>query len=103
MTRDPGVLICGLVKQADVFIAEFFPGLTPQEARRGKDDAELSPKILLVSPDQRLSWQYHRRRAERWRFLTPGAYHRSPNDGQGELLRAEIGDVVQFEMGERHR
>lgn len=90
-------------KQADTFISEFFPGVTPAEARLGIDDAEISPKILLVSPKQRLSWQYHNRRAERWAFLTPGAYYKSSSDDQGQVIQAEAGEVVQFDRGERHR
>lgn len=89
--------------QADKFVADFFPGLTPDEARLGVAEAELSPKILIVSPDQRLSWQYHDRRAERWMFLTEGAYNKSASDDPGELQIATSGDVVQFAQGERHR
>ena len=89
--------------QADKFTAEFFPGLNPDEARLGNPDAELSPKILLVAPEQRLSWQYHHERAERWAFLTDGGYHKSLTDDQGELQYAHEGDVVQFATGERHR
>ena len=89
--------------QADRFIDEFFPGLSPDEARLGVDDAELSPKFLLVKPDARLSWQYHHRRAERWRFLTSGAYRKSETDDEGELKQAAVGEVVQFQKGERHR
>lgn len=89
--------------QADRFVNEFFPGLSPEEARLGNKDAELSPKILIVSPQQRLSWQYHNRRAERWMFLTPGGYFKSQTDDQGEVQVARPGDVVQFQQGERHR
>ncbi len=88
---------------ADPFVAEFFEGLSPQDARLGNDAAELSPKILLVSPDQRLSWQYHNRRAERWAFLNEGAYNKSLTDYEGELHIASFGDVVQFAAKERHR
>lgn len=89
--------------QADRFVEEFFPGLSPEEARLGMKDAELSPKFLIVAPDERLSWQRHDRRAERWTFLTPGAYYKSLTDEPGELQYAKVGDVVQFERGERHR
>jgi mannose-6-phosphate isomerase len=89
--------------QADTFVEEFFPGLSPEEARLGIDNAELSPKLLLVAPGERLSWQRHDRRAERWAFLTPGAYYKSATEEQGELQYAGIGDVVQFEKGECHR
>lgn len=89
--------------QADDFVHEFFPGLSPEEARLGIETAELSPKILIVSPGQRLSWQYHNRRAERWTFLTDGAYNKSENDDEGERYAAHAGDVVQFAKSERHR
>ncbi|MGB3945433.1 MAG: hypothetical protein WBK76_01200 [Candidatus Saccharimonadales bacterium] len=89
--------------QADRFIAEFFPGLSPEDARLGQPNAKLSPKFLLVSPGQRLSWQYHHRRAERWHFMLPGAYHKSMNDSQGKRIDAPAGTIVQFAEGERHR
>jgi mannose-6-phosphate isomerase len=89
--------------QADMFVEEFFPGLTPEKARLGVDGAELSPKFLIVKPGERLSWQYHDRRAERWRFLTPGAYRKSLDDEQGERIGANADEVVQFQKGERHR
>lgn len=88
---------------ANRFIAEFFPGLTPEEARLGIADAELSPKFLIVAPGQRLSWQYHDRRAERWTFLTEGGYNKSSTDDEGEVILASPGTVVQFQKGERHR
>ncbi len=90
-------------KDAERFIESFFPGLTIEEAQLGIENAELSPKFLIVSPEQRLSWQYHDRRAERWAFLTDGAYHKSNNDDQGDIVRVKAGEVVQFEKGERHR
>lgn len=89
--------------EADRFVSEFFPGLTPDEARMGIEGAELSPKILLVSPSQRLSWQYHFNRAERWAFLTEGSYYKSIDDEPGEAVAANEGDVVQFDKSERHR
>ena len=89
--------------QADDFVHEFFPGLSPQEARLGIDGIELSPKILIVAPGQRLSWQYHHRRAERWAFLTDGSYNKSLDDDLRDPVIAEAGNVVQFEKSERHR
>ena len=89
--------------QANQFIEEFFPGLSPDEARLGVPEAELTPKILIVTPYQRLSWQYHDRRAERWTFLTEGAYFKSDSDEPGELRIAKAGETVQFQKGERHR
>lgn len=90
-------------EDADRFVSEFFPGLTPEEARLGNVESELSPKILIVAPNQRLSWQYHDRRAERWAYITEGGYFKSMTDEQGELHSAQPGEVVQFAKGERHR
>lgn len=90
-------------EQADEFVGEFFPGLTPIQARLGVKTAELSPKILIVSPGQRLSWQYHNRRAERWAFLTDGRYYKSASDEQGKPVSVTAGHVIQFAKGERHR
>lgn len=90
-------------QEADRFLAEFFPGIDPLEARLGRQELVLSPKILVVCPAQRLSWQYHEHRAERWRFLTTGGYYKSLTNEQGDLESAVAGDVVQFDTGERHR
>ena len=98
-----GAYIRMAADEADRFVEEFFPGLTPAEARLGIDGAELSPKLLIVAPEQRLSWQYHNRRAERWTFLTDGAYNKSDSDEEGEVFTATAGTVVQFTKGERHR
>lgn len=49
---------------------------------RGK----LSPKILIVKPNARLSWQYHNRRAEIWQVYkgTTGII-RSDTDVENEM------------------
>lgn len=89
--------------QTSRFLAEFFPDLSEVEAKLGRNDVQLSPKILVVYPGHRLSWQYHNRRAERWRFLTAGIYYRGHSDVMGKQVRAKQGDIVQFATGERHR
>jgi mannose-6-phosphate isomerase len=88
---------------ADQFIEDFFPGLDPVDARLGNKQAELSPKLLYVLPEQRLSLQKHDRRAERWNFLSDGYYYKSSTDEPGEKILADQGDVVQFAKGETHR
>ena len=88
---------------AERFVHEFFPDLSLHDAKLGNDTAELSPKFLIVAPGQRLSWQYHHRRAERWRFLNNGAYFRSSDDNPGIQIDAPAGTVIQFAAGERHR
>jgi mannose-6-phosphate isomerase len=90
-------------KEADVFIEDFFPHLSLDQIKLGVGDAELSPKLLLVAPEQRLSLQYHLRRAEIWRFLNDGAYNKSAGDYAGEVIKAKKDSIVQFITQERHR
>src|SRR5882672_5784986 len=53
--------------QAELFSQLFFQGVRLSDLYLG---GKLSPKILLVQPGKRLSWQYHRRRAEIWRVVS---------------------------------
>jgi len=65
---------------------------------------DLQPKILMVLPGQRLSWQYHLRRAEYWRAVEHDVgYHKSKTDDMGQLKTLPSGDFVRFETEERHR
>ena len=103
-TRPWGGFVRFDYRDGDRFVTEFFPGVDPVAARLGNPEAELSPKILYVEPNQRLSWQRHDRRAERWVFLTGGGYHKSLDpEVMGDMVQANPGDVVQFEAGECHR
>ena len=52
--------------QAQEFSNQFFKALDVQTLKIG---GKLSPKILIVKPKARLSWQYHYRRAEIWRVF----------------------------------
>src|SRR5690606_17250087 len=52
--------------QAQKFADVYFEGLDVQDL---KISGKLSPKILVVGPNKRLSWQYHHRRAEIWRVV----------------------------------
>jgi mannose-6-phosphate isomerase-like protein (cupin superfamily) len=65
---------------------------------------KLSPKILLVEPEKRLSWQYHHRRAEMWQVLEgPVGVVRSKTDDQSEVQEYGAGELITLEKGERHR
>lgn len=65
---------------------------------------KLSPKILIVGPEKRLSWQYHHRRAEIWKLVGgEGGIVTSPTDEEGDLQPLVLGEVVELEKGERHR
>ncbi len=87
--------------QAPRFIETYFPTLSPEDF---KGFEKLSPKILLVAPGKRLSWQYHHRRSEVWRLVEGVAgVVTSPTDEQGEVKKLAPGDLVRLEQGERHR
>ncbi|MPR35071.1 phosphoheptose isomerase [Salmonirosea aquatica] len=87
--------------QAPQFIAEFFPHLSLEDFA-GYD--KLSPKILVVAPNQRLSWQYHHRRAEIWKLIGGVAgVVISDTDEQTDVQTLAIGDIVNLQCGERHR
>lgn len=104
MEKPWGAFVRFNTKNADDFIENFFPGLDPDEARLGVASLELSPKFLLVTPGARLSWQRHGRRAERWSYVTDGAYHKSMDpDDPGAVVAAKAGGTVQFNQGECHR
>lgn len=87
--------------QAQTFIETYFTDVEMSEANIS---GKLSPKILLVEPDKRLSWQYHYRRAEMWQVLKgPVGVIRSKTDDQGDLEEYKAGDLIKLEQGERHR
>ncbi|ERM83731.1 hypothetical protein P872_02715 [Rhodonellum psychrophilum GCM71 = DSM 17998] len=72
------------------------------------DDAQLkqklSPKILIVGPHKRLSWQYHHRRSEIWKLVAgEGGIVRSDTDQVGLENDLEIGVLIRLAQGERHR
>ena len=88
-------------KQAQQFADIYFEGLAVNPLRIA---GKLSPKILLVKPGARLSWQYHHRRAETWRVVEgPVGIIRSATDDEGEMFRFEAGETIVLEKGERHR
>ena len=65
---------------------------------------KLSPKILIVKPNARLSWQYHHRRAEIWRvYKGECGIIRSKTDKENEMKTYVEGDQIKLKQGERHR
>ena len=87
--------------QAPQFIKTYFPHLSVADFSGFK---KLSPKILIVAPHQRLSWQYHFRRAEIWKVVggTAGVVV-SDTDEQTELKKLSLGTIINLRQGERHR
>lgn len=87
--------------QAQEFADYYFDGIDVEQLKIG---GKLSPKILVVAPNVRLSWQYHHRRAEIWQVVegTVGII-RSETDEEGELETFDPQDQVKMQQGERHR
>ncbi len=88
-------------EQAGVFAAHFFPGI---EINDLKISGKLSPKILMVQPHMRLSWQYHHRRAEIWKLVAGEAgVITSMTNQEGDLQKLEINEIIRLQQGQRHR
>ena len=87
--------------EAAKFISLYFPHLTKDEL---SISGKLSPKILVVAPNKRLSWQYHHRRAEIWKLIGGVAgVITSDTDEEKEIAPLNIGDIIQLKQGKRHR
>ena len=87
--------------QAEKFIETFFPGHTQDSLMIGE---KLSPKLLAVAPGQRLSWQYHHRRAEIWRVVDgPVLVAISKDDTESDPKEYEKGETITLNCGDRHR
>jgi mannose-6-phosphate isomerase-like protein (cupin superfamily) len=92
-----------VIKEVHVerFAEIYFDGLSIQDF---KFSNKLSPKILIVKPFSRLSWQYHHRRAETWKIIEgPVGVKRSYDNVEGELLVYNKGDIISLKQEERHR
>ena len=87
--------------QAQTFANRFFDGMDVETLRI---EGKLSPKILIVKPEARLSWQYHHRRAEIWQIFrgTVGII-RSEDDNEVDLVEYPERAQVKLAQGERHR
>ncbi len=87
--------------QAQRFADTYFNGIPVDDL---KISGKLSPKILVVAPGKRLSWQYHHRRAEIWQVISGTvAVVTSNTDEEGERSVLHPGDQIKLRQGERHR
>jgi mannose-6-phosphate isomerase-like protein (cupin superfamily) len=87
--------------QAAAFAKQFFPD---EDFEKLKISEKLSPKILMVAPRKRLSWQYHHRRAEIWRCINGEvAVATSFSDEEKEQHVLKVGDKIKLAQGQRHR
>lgn len=88
-------------EQAAAFAELFFPNL---EMSQIQITNKLSPKILIVAPAKRLSWQYHYRRSEIWKIIGGKVgVKTSLTDEEGEIQELSSGAFIQMDKGERHR
>ena len=79
----------------------YFNGLNTEEL---KVSGKLSPKILIIAPNKRLSWQYHHRRSEIWKVVSGEIKVVTSHDDierKEEILKE--GDEIRLSKGERHR
>ena len=87
--------------QAQAFADAYFDGMAVEELRIS---GKLSPKILIVAPQKRLSWQYHHRRAEVWKVLQgPVGVVTSLTDEEGELKSYAVGELITLKQGARNK
>lgn len=87
--------------QAQKFADAYFQGLSAEQL---KISGKLSPKILVVAPHKRLSWQYHFRRAEIWQVVRGEVgVITSQTDQEGEIKTYLPGNRIVLQQGERHR
>lgn len=88
-------------QQARKFSHIYFPSL---EIALSQIAGKLSPKILMVQANKRLSWQYHHRRSEVWKLVAGEAGIAISNtDEQGDVQSLKIDQVIQLQQGQRHR
>lgn len=87
--------------EAEKFIRLYFSDFTNEELNIS---GKLSPKILVVAPEKKLSWQYHSRRAEIWKLIGgAAAIAVSDTDVEKETRYLKAGNIVHLKQGERHR
>ncbi|HPM32661.1 MAG TPA: phosphoheptose isomerase [Chryseolinea sp.] len=86
---------------AQKFAELYFPGIDVDSLIIS---GKLSPKILMVESNQRLSWQYHHRRSEIWKLVAGKAgVITSETDQEGPLQELRVGEIIQLRQGQRHR
>jgi mannose-6-phosphate isomerase len=87
--------------QAQDFAKTYFDNINVENLRLA---GKLSPKILVIKPNARLSWQYHHRRAETWRIVQgPVEIITSHDDTERFKKQYETGENIVLKQGERHR
>ncbi len=66
--------------------------------------AKLSPKILVIKPNKRLSWQYHERRSEIWSVIKGNILvQRSEDNQEGDQIKLKTKNQIEIGKKIRHR
>lgn len=80
------------------FIKHFFPNFKLLKQ-------QVSSRFLVINPNSRLSWQWHQKRSELWKFINnPGGIMLSKNDLQPtNYIIANINSIVKVKPTIRHR
>jgi mannose-6-phosphate isomerase-like protein (cupin superfamily) len=79
----------------------YFNGLNTEKL---KISGKLLPKILIIAPNKRLSWQYHHRRSEIWKVVSGEIkVVISHDDIERKEKILKEGDEIRLNKGERHR
>lgn len=88
-------------QDSSAFVSHFFPD---EDGDSWHLYQKLSPKILIVHPGTRLSWQYHHRRAEIWKCICDEIMVvTSHDDTERHQHTLQYGEVIRLQQGERHR
>ena len=83
------------------FVNIYFNSLNIEDL---KVSGKLSPKILIIAPNKRLSWQYHHRRNEIWKVVSGEIkVVTSQDDIERKEKILKEGDEIRLSKGERHR
>jgi hypothetical protein len=93
-------------EQIEIFIQSYFADVASELLAQVKQGFKLTPKILVVAPQARLSWQYHFRRSEEWCVISadPIAVMQNQTDQMPNV--PEIypqGGRISLEVEQRHR
>ena len=88
-------------QQSQKFIDFFFSDV---DDSKKQTTGKISPKILIVEKEKRLSWQYHYRRSELWKVIGGEVgVIQSENDDEKHTRVKKINDIITLKQGERHR
>ena len=87
-------------ESAAKFISLFF---NPGEIEND-DLYNISPKILIIAPHARLSWQYHHRRSEIWKVVEGKVgIMLSDDDAETSMTSYGEGAIIRVKKENRHR